>query len=188
MAQKPTMFRNSYVSSTSSSDYNDWKSRFEGYNAEPWLKLSERYAEDFQLAILQGMAVTGITCSDWNEIFRDLYHEFSPFQGMSKRYLQGQLAADWGFFAQKLAKETYKSIHYPPVCPEWLFMYGYQQADYLEDLAVYWDQIHDEYFKPWETTRLGQDSPELARLKKISQAAQREIDQVARHGAQQINR
>ena len=186
MKPKANMFRSSYVSSTSSYTYEDWKRRFEGYSADAWRKLEERFAEDFQFALLRGMAVIGIDCSDWDSLFGDIYRESAPFQGLSKLYVQGQLQADWRYFAKKIALETYKSNHYPPLCPEWLFGYGYTQRQYLSDLEVYWDGIPDDYYKPWASTRIGQDSPEVARLKKIGQEARREIDDVARHSSQHI--
>ncbi len=188
MKPKANMFRSSYVSSTSSYTYEDWASRLEGYGAAPWRELSERFAETFQFALLRGLAVTGIAGSDWNSVFRDVHYEASPFQSVAKLYLQGQLQADWRFFAQKLARETYNSTHYPSLCPEWLFAYGYPQQQYLSDLTVYWDGIPDDYYKPWATTRIGQDSPEVARLKKIGQEARREIDEVARRSSQHIKR
>lgn len=188
MKFKLGMFRNTYVSSTSQSYYDDYARLLTGYDSDYWKKLEARYAEDFQVALLLGMTVTGIYCYDWKNVFYDLYHEHSPFQNITKLYLQGQLDADWGYFANKMAKESSKSIHYPAVQPVWLFPFGYDQSQYLEDLSVYWDNIHDDYYKPWETTRIGQDSPEIARLKKISQEARREIDMVAKYGGQHAKR
>jgi hypothetical protein len=187
MKPKPGMLRYSSVSSTSQSDYNDWKNQMEGYSWRNWPKLSTKLAEDVQGALLRGMTVIGIGCSDWDSLFGDVYHEYSPFQGMAKAFPPGQ-AVDWRYFAKKIALETYKSNHYPVNCPEWLFPYGYSQKLYLQDLAVYWDNIHEDYFLPWETTRSGQDSPEVVRLKRLGELARQKIDQAARQGSQQLKR
>jgi hypothetical protein len=76
-----------------------------------------------------------------------VYYESSPFQGLAKTHLKGELHADWRFFGDKFAKETYKTIHYPVGYPVWLFQYGYDQQQHVEDLAVYWDEIHADYYK-----------------------------------------
>ncbi len=188
MKPKPNLLRSNYIASTSSSDYSGWQSQFEDHSWRNWSKLANRYAEDFQFALLRGMTLVGIACYDWDSVFGDIYNEHSPFQGLAKAFLQGHLTADWRSFAKKIALETYKSNHYPAVCPEWLFGYGYTQAQYLQDLAVYWDGIHDDYYKAWDTTRIGQDSPEMARLKKLGAVARQEIDQVARHSTQTLKR
>lgn len=188
MKPKPNMFRTSYISSSSSYTYDSWKSRLEGYGASDWERLSKQLAENLQFALLRSLAVVGIATSSWDSIFRDIYYEYSPFRGFAKSIQTGQLQADWRFFAKKLALESDKSIYYPSLSPEWLWPYGYQQPQYLTDLGVYWDDIGDEYYKPWATTRLGQDSPEVARLKKIGQEARREMDEVARHSARHTKR
>lgn len=188
MKLKPDMTRRSFVSSTSSYTYTDWKRQLVDASWRNWPKFSQQFGETVQFALLRGMTVIGIECSDWDRLFGDVTSEFSPFQGIVKAYLQGQLKADWRFFAQKIAKETDKSLHYPAGYPEWLFPYGYTQPMYLQDLAVYWDTIHDDYYKVWETTQLGEDSPEVARLKRLGQVARQEIEQVGRHSQHTLKR
>lgn len=188
MKPKAEIFRSTYVSSTGSYHYDNWNSRLEGYGAFYWPKFCERFAEDCQFGLLRANAVVGIVESDWESVFRKVYNEESPFEGLGRTYLQGQLSSPWTFFASKLAKDSSFSIHYPPLCPEWLFPYGYDQRQYLYDLEVCWEKVHPDYYKPWATTRIGQDSPEIARLKKIGETARREIDDVARRGAQNLKR
>jgi hypothetical protein len=188
MKLKPDMARYSSVSSTGSYTYSDWKSQLSDSNWHNWSKFSKQFGETFQFAFLRGMTVIGIECSDWDSLFGDVTNESAPFQGMAKLYLQGQLKADWRFFAQKIAKETYKNLHYPAGYPDWLFPYGYNQQMYLQDLTIYWDNIHDDYYKAWEITQIGEDSPEVARMKRLGQVARQEIDQVARQGQQHLKR
>jgi hypothetical protein len=184
MKPKADKFRSTYVSTPGSSTYKNWKDYLEGPSANDWNTFSERFAEDFQFALLVGVTIRGMACSDWRDICRTLCNESAPFQSFSKLCFQGQVKADWQYFAAKLALETSKGIYYPTLYPEWLVPNGYTQRQYLQDLAVYWDNIHDEYYKPWPTTRIGQDSPELARLRKLGQEARREIDAVAKYGAE----
>jgi hypothetical protein len=188
MKLKPGMTRNTSVSSTGSSTYSDWKSQFADYSWRSWPKFSQQFGETFQFEMLRGMTVIGISCSDWDDLFGNLYKGEAPFMGFAQSYLKGHLKADWLYFAEFIAKGTYKSLHYPAGCPFWLFPYGYNQKQYLKDLTVYWDNIHDDYYKPWETTQIGEDSPEVARMKRLGQVARQEIDQVGRHGQQNLKR
>lgn len=188
MKPKKEMFRGRNPQLTSGDTYQKWKLILEGPNANKWDKLTSRFAEDFQFAILRAMTITGVSCANWDYVFQIIGEAQSPFQDINTLALHGQLPADWRFFAHKLALETYINIFYPCLCPEWLFSYGYSQKQYLSDLAVYWENIADGYYRPWETTRFGEDSPELVRLKKLGQQARSEIDQVARHSEKYIKR
>jgi hypothetical protein len=188
MKLKPGMTRSSSVSSTGSYTYSSWKDKLSDSPYSNWYKCSLQYGESFQFELLRGMTVIGIDCSDWNGLFGDVYQENSPFQKLSKSYVEGGFKETWRFFAHKIANETYKSIHYPAGCPFWLFPYGYDQRRYVQDLAVYWDNIHDDYYRAWETTQIGEDSPEVARMKRLGQVARQEIDKVARHSQQNLKR
>lgn len=187
MKPKKDRFRIGYVSYTSSSTYDDWSKRLDGPSAQLWQKLQTRFGEDLQLAMLLGATVIGISDTDLDRVFRSIYEETSPFDALSMTISSGGRTFDFMFFADKLAKETYYDVHYPCLCPEWLFAYGYSQQRYMTDLSLYWDGIPSDYYIPWETTRLGQDSPELARLKRLSQQARSEIDAVARHSSKRLS-
>ena len=86
------------------------------------------------------------------------------------------------YFVEKLGRETKLSIHYPPLCPVWLFPYGVSQQSYLDELRRYWDNAHADYFIPWDTTRIGYDTPEVARIKQLGEVSRQQIDEVARRG------
>jgi hypothetical protein len=182
------MVRDNHVSKTDTETYSDWKSQFADYAWRAWPKFSLRFGETFQFALLRAMTVLGIESSNWDSLFGDILNESFPFDGITKAHLKGDLKVDWLFFAQKIAKETYKSIHYPAVYPEWLFPYGYSQPMYLQDLPIYWDNIHDDYYKPWDATKIGEDSPEVARMKRLGQVARQEIDEVGRHSQKHLKR
>lgn len=188
MKGKPNMFRVGYASTPGSYTYSRWKDYLDGPSANYWLMFSERFAEDFQFALLRGMTIRGTERSDWGDICYKICNESAPFQGFAKACFHGEVKADWQYFAAKLALEITKSIYYPTLYPEWLLPYGYTQRQYLQDLSVYWDNIHDAYYRPWPTTRIGQDSPEVGRLRQLGEVARREIDAVAQHGTQSIKR
>jgi hypothetical protein len=187
MKPKRERFRSTYVASTSQTYYDEWKKYLEGPDSDPWQKLTEQFAESMQSNLLLALTMVGIYPSDWNDIFRALINESSPFQGFGRLYWNRQMDDYW--FTDKIVKETSKTIHYPAVYPEWFVLYGSKAVDplqpiYLVLLAEYWDNIHDDYYKLWPTTRIGQDSPESARLRQLGETARREIDAVAKYGAE----
>lgn len=188
MKPKPDKLKRTWASTPGSYTYESWKSKLEGSSAKSWQTFCEQFAEDFQFALLLGITVRGLILYDWDDVFRAVCQEYSPFQGFTKMYWQGQLKADWRYFTDKLAEKTSESLYYPTLYPEWLFPYGYIQKQYLQDLAVYWDNLADEYYQVWPDTQLGQDSPEIARLRKLGEAARREIDDVAKHSGQYSKR
>jgi hypothetical protein len=188
MKPKADKFRSTYVSTPGSYTYSDWKKYLEGTSAGDWNKFSEAYAEDFQTAVLRGLTIVGLECSEWSNVFWKICNVSSSFQEFAKACFQGQVRADWQYFATKVAKEISKRIYYPTLYPEWLVPYRYTQRQYLQDLAVFWDNTADAYYKPWPTTRIGQDSPEVTRLRQLGEAARREIDAVAKYGAQASQR
>ena len=179
-------FHTTTVAPTSVYSYQNWKSKLEGSSAYSWNQLCERLGEEVRYAVLRGMAVVGVVVSDWDTVFNNIHYENPPFQGMSRRYMENSTSLTWIYFNNMLAADKSTRIHYPPLCPEWLFPYGYTQRLYMQDVEAYWSNVHDDYFKPWSTVQLGQDSPEIARLKKIGETARREIDDVARHSAQHL--
>jgi len=172
---------------TSDSTYSNWRDYLEGAYAEPWRNVTSRFGDYPQNTLLKALAITGTACSDWNKIFRALYEGRKPFENLAKEYLQEKLRLEWEFFAEKVAQDN--TVHFPPLCPEWLFNYGSQsQQFYVQALNYYWDDIDDAYYKPWEVTRLGHDYPDTVRLRKLGQQARDEIDQVARHSEQYLKR
>jgi hypothetical protein len=181
MKRKEGMFKD--TSSVSTHDYRYWKNYLEGSRASSWVKLNERFAEDYQFALLRAITIVGIAETLWNSVFDDVYKEKEPFEGLCKLHFEGQLKPDWHFFAKQLALETYRPSYYPARYPEWLLMFGYNHRQYLQDLEVYWDAIHPKYYQPWPGNRLGIDSPEVARLKKLGDLARDEITKIAEHGS-----
>ena len=119
---------------------------------------------------------------DWERILRAVHDAKPPFYEFGRRYFSTQVFAPLAYFVEKLGKEAKLSIHYPPLCPVWLFPYGVTQERYLHDLQRYWDNVHTDYFIPWETTRIGHDTPTVARIKRLGEVSRREIDEVARWG------
>jgi hypothetical protein len=186
MKLKPEYARGS-ISSTGSYTYSDWKSQLSDSSWRNWPKFCQKFGETFQFALLRGMTVIGIACSDWDSLFGDVYNAVSPFTYLPQYCLKGGSLKDWDVFADIIAKWTSKSPHYPAGCPVWLFPYGYDQKQYLQDLAIFWDNIHDDYYRLWETAQIGGDSPEVTRLKYLGNVARKEIDQVAQHSTQYLD-
>lgn len=188
MKPNEKMFRHTSVTYTGDYTYRDYASKMQGPNADAWKRIQDRFGEDTQQAILRGIAVAGVGISDWEASWNKMCFGVRPFDTMAKDYLERKIDLNWTYFGDKFAKEMYLDVHYPPLCPEWLYPYAYIQRDYLSDLSRYWNNIHDDYYKPWATTQLGKDSPEIARLKRLGEEARREIDQVANHGSQHLKR
>jgi hypothetical protein len=190
MKPNTRMFKKPYASHATEEVYSEWRDVFDGFTSYEWISLTNRFAEDFQFAILRALTIVGCPCSQWNvAIFRSILEQREPFEDVMQLYLRGVLDADWRYFADKMALDIFRPYTYfPSLFPEWLFPFGYTQQQYLADLGVYWDNIHDEYFRPWSFTRIGLDSPEIARLKNLGKQARSEIDQVARHSEQYLKR
>jgi hypothetical protein len=188
MKLKPDMVPRPLFSTATEYTYANWKSVFCTFSWQDWCEFSKKFGETIQFALLRGMTVIGVGCGEWNDVFGDVLNGKPPFQDITNLYLKGQLKADWRFFAQKIANESLKSLHHPAGCPFWLFPYGYDQRTYLQDLAVYWDNIHENYHRPWETVLMGEDSPEVARIKRLSWVARQEIDYVASQSQQNLKR
>ena len=112
----------------------------------------------------------------------------APFQDLDRKCFKGDLSDPFTYFADRLAKEGKWRIHYPPLCPEWLFPYDYSQEQYLNDLELYWENVDNAYYRPWSTLRIGEDSPETARIKRLGEIARQEIDVVARHAGLYLKR
>ena len=168
------------------STYAYWKDQFCNHSWQEWCEFSKKFGETIQFALLRGMTVIGVGCIEWNHVFGDVVEGKPPFQDITNLYLKGQLKAEWRFFAHKIANESLRKLHHPAGCPFWLFPYGYNQQMYLQDLAVYWDNIHEDYYKPWETDLMGEDSPEVARMKRLSWVARQQIDYVGRQSQQNL--
>lgn len=189
MKKKPDEFASSSITSTSNSDYTGWEEHFSGkeyvgyYDTNYWAKLEERYGENVQFAILKAMTLTGVRVYQWKEVFSAIYKETSPFEKFSSDIASRHTNANWLLLtvARKIAQNRSWHNQYPCVDPVWLYQFGYQQPQYLRDLAAFWDDIHAEYAKPWGNTYIGQDSPEVARIKKVAREGRREIDVTAKH-------
>lgn len=188
MSLKRDMAQSNYISGTGFATYYGWKKQLPETNSGNWWLFRRQFNEAFQFAMLRGMTVIGVGCEDWGSLFIEVLGEYSPFKGVVKAYTQGNLKANWPFFAQKIAKETSTSIHYPAIYPEWLVPYGYNQKMYLQDLPVYWDNIHEDYYKPWKTTPIREDSPEVVRVRRLGEVARQEIDEVGRHSQKYLKR
>lgn len=190
MRHKEWMFRLDEIILPATEDaYSSWRNIFEGDRAYKWKRITERFSDDFQYAILRAVSVVGVHPDAWNAVFDRISDEWSPFDQLTREYMRGTLDADWRYFAEKLAfRLTYANRYFPSLRPEWLFSYGYTQRQYLADLAVYWDDIHADYSISWNIAPIGHDSPEIARLKRLAQFARSEIDSVARHSEQYLKR
>lgn len=175
-----------FVTFTYPYNYMDWERELNGASDRDWRNVCGHLDDDGQYSLLRGMAVLGVSVQDWNAIFRDLYNGSAPFQNTINGSSVGRPSLTWTYFATQLAQRGPKLVHYPPVYPAWLVPYGYSQQQYLQDLSSFWRNIHDHYYHPWPGTILHEDSPEIARIKKIGEEARREIDQVARHSSQYL--
>ena len=184
---KPGWFKFSTPLS-SGSFYSSWRLYLEGESAQPWAAFCQQFAENFQLALLVALSVSGWLPHEWNPIFMCILNGFSPYADLGKQFLLGQSQDPYQYFLEKLTNERAWCPYLPPTCPEWLFRYQYTQQQYLLDLSQVWDNIPDAYYKPWAITRIGHDSPTVARLKLLSREAREEIDQVAWHGGLYIKR
>ena len=160
--------------------YSYWQDQLRGESAQPFLAFCQQFGEDFQRALLIALAATGWLPYEWNPIFICILHGLSPYADLGKLYLCGQLQDPYQYFLKKLTTERVWFTYFPPTCPEWLFAYQYTQQQYLQDLSQVWDNIRDDYYKPWTITRIGTDSPAVARLKLLGREARQEIDHVAR--------
>lgn len=188
MKPKQGVFNTTYVGSTSTGTYEHYEGFFNGseyvgsYGKNYWPLLEDRWAEDYQLAILRALTISGVSVYQMVEVFRYIYNEDGPFRGLGNDALLGKLRPDWKAFIDKIGKYSSWSHYYPCLCPAWLFPFNYTQKQYLSDLAVYWDNVPSDYGKPWDVTRIGEDSPEVARIRKVGKEARREIDVTAQHG------
>ena len=161
------------------SAYDSWEISLDGPMALHWPRLQLQLAEDFQFGLLRALAVSGTIPGYWDHLFMSIGYGLHPFEDLGKSYFQGTLRNPHQYFLRKLTEECTEGGCLPPVCPEFLFPYRYTQRAYLSDLAQVWENIHEDYYIPWATTRIGQDSPEIARLKKIGREACKEIDLLA---------
>lgn len=176
---KPNLqyFRNSHVAGTNDNHYRS--ASFYVYSLG-WLRFRKRCREDYQRSLLRALAVTGTIPEDWNRIFDSAADGKPPFQDLDRRAYKGEILDPFDYFMEKLGREGKWRVHYPPLCPEWLLAYEYAQEDYLVDLEEYWENVDNSYYRPWSTRRIGEDSPEVARLKLLGTVAREEIDEVAR--------
>ncbi len=170
-------FRNVRVAGTNDDHYCLPKNKF---FLHAWERFRKRYREDFQRDIFRAMAVAGIILADWERVFVNAVDAKPPFQDLDRKVYKGEICSPFEFFVQKLAREGKWRIHYPPLCPEWLFPYKYSQQDYLCDLETYWEDVDNAYYRPWGMRCIGEDSPEVARIKWLGEVAREEIDEVAR--------
>lgn len=185
----PMYKKGASVCLTDEAHYSGWRSELENEFANKWLTITSRFGDDVQFAILRALTVTGVHCGYWNYNFKLIADEYPPYEDFAGRYIRGSLSADWRYFATAIALEVYGSTYFfPCVYPEWLFPYGYSQRQYHSDLALYWDNIPEGYKTPWNIAPMNHDTPAIARLKRLAQAARSEIDQVALHGKKHLNR
>lgn len=189
MTKKANKFKALLVDPTSDADYMGWEAYFSGEehlrnnDINYWTKLDQRYAEDVQLTILKSIAVVGLKVESWNRVFRLVSLELLFFTRFASKIVSGDYNANNLFLVVSCRlTDSYQCTYgYPCVDPAWLYQYDYSQDQYLMDLTEYWDNIHPEYSKPWGNTRIGQDSPEVARIKRIAREGRHEIDETARH-------
>lgn len=186
MKLNPEFFGSRYVSPTSHIDYRNWGSKLIGTNASDWHKITEKYWDQTESNLLFAMALVGIAVRDWELVFRAFYNETGPFKGMVKTSLQGRVILIGENFVDRFVQSELAAIHYPPLQPEWLVPYGYTQGDYLFDLHTLWKNVHDDYRKPWDTTQLDEDSTGIDYIRKLGEAARREIDDVAKYGSKHL--
>jgi len=161
------------------STYENWDTPLDAESAPNWPDFCQQFAENFQLGLLRALTVMGILPSYWNDVFVAVQSGMWPFENLAKGYFQNTLGDPYYYFLGRLNTDTTVISTLPAPCPEWLFPFRYSQRQYLGDLAYVWDNIQNWYYTPWETTRIGQDSPEVARLKKIGREAREEIDLLA---------
>ena len=178
-------FRSERVAGTNDSDYRLPPFVFV---MGPWGTFRRRYLEDYQQGILRALAVGGIVPNDWDRVFSCAVDGKPPFHDLDRKAYKGEIASPFDYFVEGLIQEGKWRIHYPPLCPEWLFPYNYAQRDYLNDLERYWENVDNSYYRPWPTRAVGEDSPEVARLKWLGEVAREEIDEVARQAGLYMNR
>ncbi len=190
MRHKEWMFKRDEVFRPPTEDiYSGWRNVLEGSEATYWRSITARFDEYFQYSVLRAVTVAGISTDSWSGVFRRIAEEFQPFQDVTRLYMQGVFDADWRFFAEKVADDlSFSNRYFPCVRPEWLFPYGFGQQYYLADLALYWDNLHEGYKTSWNIVPIHHDSPEIVHMKRLTQAACFEIDQVARHSEQYLKR
>jgi len=168
-----------FSSFLATSIYENWDTPLDAESAPDWPAFCQQFAENYQLGLLRALTVMGILPSCWNDVFVSVQCGFSPFENLAKDYFLNALGDPYYYFLGKLNGSTTLLNSLPSSCPEWLFPYRYSQREYLRDLAQVWENVHEDYYIPWATTRIGQDSPEIARLKKIGREAREEIDLLA---------
>jgi len=193
MRKKKYVFASDSIGSTYDRTYEGWEEHFSGqpyvgyHSTNYWAKLQERFGEKVQLSILLAVTIPGIAVSDWKEVFADIYNETGLFPKFSYdlTFYDAEDNLDWwALYADRIAKSNRFTNYYPCVTPQWLYPYSYylNQYRYIGNLQQMWLNIHTDYHIPWEGTRLGQDSPEVARIRMVGQEARREIDVTAQHG------
>lgn len=185
MKPKAPHFKSARVAATSDRQYQ--LPRIQLY-LPPFKRFCKRYLENFQRDSMLALAVTGIIPDDWHDVYGCAVDGKPPFHDLDRKVFKGEITSPFEYFRGRLAREGKWRIHYPPLCPDWLFAYGVSQENYLYALEEFWQDVDNAYYRPWSSLRFGEDSPEVARIKMLGDVARGEIDEVARQTGLYVQR
>ena len=149
------------------------------YSGTPWHLVKERYADSIQRDLFRAILVSGIYIGCWKTVFYNLYHGVDAWGEVNKNWFEKKAVPTWHQLFVLVVTVDNSTIHYPLIdASYWETLYGYTQFQYLADLKEYWDDIANEYYRPWHTKRIGDDSVAASTIKQLSQETQVEIEQL----------
>lgn len=173
--------------------YGSWPEQLQD---EIWGQIRAAYGDSVQLSILRALAIAGIGCDGWPDVFIQLIGDQGEWPFIKQFWFENRQLPDLDWFVNAVINTVSCSSRwiyspssgsssyyqgaptfycfYPPVFPVWFLDYGYTQSHYIQDLMLYWSDIYPMYYHPWPGTRIG-DVLSATTIKELGEQARREI-------------
>lgn len=156
-----------------------WRFDWKNWNKGTWDIIEERYSDMLQRDLLRALAISGRPQHCWDAVFQKLYNGTDYWGQVNRFWFESKANPNWQhLFALVVSDPDYQISYYPVFEPLWLVEYGYTQIQYIADLAQYWDDISDEYFRPWSSSTVGEGIVAYEQIQHISQETQQDIEQL----------